>query len=252
MQMPVPLSPALFASQGNRKPGDLAAVELKFLVSPEVAEGLEQWATKRLTRDPHADPASGGYQVTSVYLDTPELDIYHRTPGYVGSKYRLRRYGLSPLAHAEHKAKQSGQVWKMREGITQPVKDWPHASLPSGLPPWFAQAVEAGRFRPVCAITYQRLAFLGDSPSGPTRLTLDRQAYGRSAADCRLAPALASKCESSHCVDLLRDAAIVELKHLGSLPRLFREVITGFGLVNLGPSKYRSTVEALGLSTTTN
>ena len=248
MKIPAPLSPALFASQGNRKPGELPATELKFLVSPEVAWELEKWAAKRLTRDPHADPESGGYQVTSVYLDTPELDIYHRSPGFVGSKYRLRRYGMSPLAHAEHKAKQSGQVWKRRGEITQPAGEWPEAPLPAGLPPWFSQAVEAGRFRPVCAITYQRLAFLGDSPGGPVRVTLDREAFGRMARDCRLNPVLPVNSAVTPSVDLLRGTCVVELKHLGALPWIFREVVTAFGLVNKGPSKYRATVESLGLS----
>jgi hypothetical protein len=102
MNMPHYLSPGLIASQGGRAPGDLPAVELKYQVSPEVAERLIAWAKARLAPDPHGDPVTGGYRVTTVYLDTPGLDIFRRSPGFGTSKYRLRRYGDSPLAHAEH------------------------------------------------------------------------------------------------------------------------------------------------------
>ena len=244
MNMPHYLSPGLIASQGGRAPGELPAVELKYLVSPEVAERLAEWAKARLVPDPYADPATGGYRVTTVYLDTPGLDIFRRNPGFGTSKYRLRRYGKSPLAHAEHKFKGEGQIWKQREGVQQPVEEWT-GDLPSGLPRWFLQAVERANLRPVCAVTYDRLAYLGDSPHGPVRITLDRDAFGRSATGCELEPVRGDPGRGE--VDLLGASAIVELKHLGPLPRMVREVVTGFGLVNRGPSKYRRTVAALGL-----
>ena len=238
-------SPALAASRGGKAPGEFPATELKFLVSLSQAERIEEWARKRLSGDPHADADTGGYRVTTVYLDTPALDIFRRNPGFGTSKYRLRRYGLSSMAHAEHKAKENGRVWKMRESVGAPVAQWPGSGYPTGLPGWFAQAVATAHLRPVCAISYARVALLGDSASGPVRMTIDREARARCATDCSLQPVT-----TDGSIGLLSHEVIVELKHLGSLPSLFKEMMSIFMLVSNGASKYRRAVTSLGLDAT--
>ena len=87
----VAVSPSLI-----RVPGGGAAYEIKFRLTSEEADWAEAWARQRLFPDPHGD--KGVYRTTSLYLDTPFLDIYHKTRGYRRGKYRLalRRGGIDP------------------------------------------------------------------------------------------------------------------------------------------------------------
>src|SRR5690349_17795006 len=82
-------SPGLAAADGLG-----AAFELKFQLTPDDAARVEAWAHQHLTPDRHGD--AGRYRITSVYCDTPALDVFHRSPGFRRSKFRLRRYDLSP------------------------------------------------------------------------------------------------------------------------------------------------------------
>ena len=86
------VSPSLATAAGGG-----SAYEVKFRLTAQEADAAETWARKRLTPDPHGD--NGVYRTTSLYLDTPFLDIYHKTPGYRRSKYRLRRYGSQEWVH---------------------------------------------------------------------------------------------------------------------------------------------------------
>ena len=52
------------------------------------------WARQHLAFDPHADASLGNaYRIHTLYLDTAELDVFHRTASYGRRKFRLRRYG---------------------------------------------------------------------------------------------------------------------------------------------------------------
>ena len=67
--------------------------ERKFVVTEAQAAGVVEWAVRHLAPDPHSAPGSGGvYRVASLYLDTANLDIYHRRGTYGRAKYRLGRY----------------------------------------------------------------------------------------------------------------------------------------------------------------
>lgn len=92
-----------------------AAFEVKFLLDEALAAAVEDWARRRLVIDPHGDPARGGaYRTTSLYCDTPELDVYRRTPGYKRRKFRLRRYGEANWVYFERKSKSGDRVSKRR------------------------------------------------------------------------------------------------------------------------------------------
>src|SRR5438477_9037431 len=86
---PSHLSPSL----RSREDGT-AAYEVKFLVSEAIAVTIERHAAAGLTLDPHADPKLGNaYHTTTLYCDTPALDVFHRTGAGKNRKYRVRRYG---------------------------------------------------------------------------------------------------------------------------------------------------------------
>ncbi len=216
--------------------GALPAFELKFAVPLETATGIRAWAQQNLQLDPHADPENG-YQITSIYYDTPAFEVFHRAPGYDVNKYRVRRYGAEPNVHLERKSKQNGRVWKCRDtmplsALSIPASDWPVG--------WFAQELSEHKLQPVCAVTYQRSAYLGQTSEGGVRMTLDRSAFGRIETRLMLDPVSVG-------VPLLADRFILEFKFLTVLPALFKEAIERFRLEQTGLSKYRRCVRAAGL-----
>ncbi len=215
------------------------AYEVKFLLTEPQAREVEAMLRGHLALDPHADPTLGtAYRVTSVYFDTPALDVYRRTPGHRVHKFRLRRYGSDPTAYLERKSKRRGQVSKHRTavplaelaGLADAPEGW------SGV--WFARHLAARGLRPVCRMTYERTAFVGAGPSGPIRLTFDRAARGVASSDPRVEPVAEG-------LDLLRGDVIAEFKFLAAMPPLFKEVIAALWLTPSGVSKYRRCVGAM-------
>src|SRR4051812_26013707 len=94
----------IFSSPSLAPDGTAPAYELKFLLHEAQAQLVEAWARRRLMLDPHGEPAlAGAYRTVSLYFDTPQLDVYQRTPSYKRRKFRVRRYGAAPLLFLERK-----------------------------------------------------------------------------------------------------------------------------------------------------
>ena len=100
-------------------------IELKFLIDPELADRLREWARDHLDIDPHTERSGANrdsYRISTLYLDTAELDLFHRC-GEVGiSKHRVRRYGEGSEIWLETKRKRKVVVKKRRVAI-RPA-DW--------------------------------------------------------------------------------------------------------------------------------
>jgi len=148
-QRPSWLSPSLSAMRDG---SGVAAYELKFGVSEPQAKELEAWAKGHLQLDPHAD-GENGYQITSIYFDTPTFDVFRKQPGYDVNKYRLRRYGLTPTVHLERKSKQDGRIWKCRESmdmseLARPRQEWPVN--------WFTQELDQLQLQPTGVSKFRR------------------------------------------------------------------------------------------------
>lgn len=232
-------SPSLGSPGGGGGP----AFELKFLLDEEGAQPVEAWARQRLALDPHGDPALGGaYRTTSLYFDTPELDVYHRSPSYKRRKFRVRRYGAAPWTFLERKSKRGDRVEKRRTQVsdeelvllTHPmsVVTWPGH--------WFHRRLLMRRLLPACHIIYQRTAWVGSSPEGPLRLTLDRRVHGILTSDWNLAPFEGG-------LPLLTGQVILEFKFRSALPALFKELVQDMRLSPRSVSKYRLCREAWGV-----
>jgi hypothetical protein len=211
---------------------------MKFAVSADVAQAVQAWALAQMNIDPHAGP-NGSYQITSVYYDTPDFSVFRRAPGYEIHKYRVRRYGTESIAHLERKSKQDGRVWKHRSTVPLAVLDQPMTEW--GVP-WFIRELTELNQRPVCVVTYQRMAFVSTSPTGPIRLTMDRFAIGSPVSQLILTPV-------SSGVPLLTDEVVVECKYLAMIPGLFKVLIETQQLTPTGLSKYRRCARAAGLVT---
>jgi hypothetical protein len=234
--VPPPLTLAGFESPSLGSPGAGAnpAFELKFLLDPARAQEVEARVRGRLALDPHGDPALGGaYRTTSLYFDTPELDVYLRSRSYKRRKFRLRRYGSASWAFLERKSKWGDRVEKRRTAV--PEGELPLLALPEPGTTWpghwFHRRLRMRRLFPACRIVYQRTAYMGSCPEGPLRLTLDRRLYGVLTADWDLAPV-------EEGLPLLAGQVILELKFRGALPAPFKEIVRDLRLNPTTVSKY--------------
>jgi hypothetical protein len=212
------------------------AKEVKFIVSAAVGERIRAWAREHLSADPHGAGAFGDeYVTTSLYFDSPALDVFHGRGSYKRAKYRVRRYGSTDQIFLERKLRSKALLAKRRTAIAlddlalvaEPVFDW------SGR--WFQRRLAARRLQPTCQVTYRRTAHVG--PTTAMRLTLDDQLRARPVTD------LDFEQDSG---DRIFDAqVIVELKYRGIVPALFKRLLEDFRLTPQPVSKYRLAVSAL-------
>lgn len=226
------LSPSLVSPSG--------ASEMKFVVDAPVADAIIAWARQYLAADPHAGSDEDGYCVNSLYLDTPNFDIYRRQPGFRRRKFRLRRYGSESILWLELKRKRNGLVRKRRISVTE--ADWSQQlAQPSDAEwegAWFRRRLDQRQLRPVCQVTYRRLAHVGTSATGPIRLTIDRDLFATPSDGWQVpSGSLAGE-------PLLRGRRIVELKFREVLPASFRGLIHDLRLALGSFSKYRESVAA--------
>ena len=238
------LPPAPFVSPGlYRGETETPAFEVKFLLTKAEALEVEVRLRGRLAPDPHADPALGGaYHVTSVYFDTPAFDIYRRSDGFRRRKYRVRRYGSAPTAFLERKAKKQQVLRKRRTPVTLDQLSLLTSDGPAEWDgAWFARQLGKRGLRPICRVSYERVALIGANPDGPMRVTFDRAALG--------APAIGHDPELvTNGPRLLSDEVIAEFKFLGAMPAVFKDVVEGLRLAPRAVSKYRRCVQTIGLA----
>lgn len=64
--------------------------ELKYLISETCADGVRDFLRSYLVSDEFNPPAGGGYQVNSVYLDSPDLELCNATMQGLKNRYKLR------------------------------------------------------------------------------------------------------------------------------------------------------------------
>lgn len=232
------LSPSIDRGDGAT---EATAYELKFLVPEETAARVRAFGAANLLPDPYAD-ADGGYLTTTLYLDTADWAILRRAEGVRGRKHRVRRYGAESVVHLERKTRRGDRVRKLRTAIpaadlallARPDSgtDWPGA--------WFHREIELRRVRPVCRLTYRRIAFYASGSEGPLRLTLDRRICGEREDAFRVDPVSGGR-------DVLDGRVVCELKFRDALPPLFKRLIGDLGLAPSGVSKYRRFMESTGL-----
>jgi len=224
------LSPALEVRE-NRA----FAREMKFAIPAELGSEIRGWARKWLSPDPHAGGKLGDtYRTSSIYFDTRSFDVLRKTASFGRSKYRIRRYGESKDVYLERKLKTADLVSKRRSMIdvaelgqlenAEPRRDW------VGF--WFHRRIEARRLRPVCQISYLRMARIGACSSGAIRLTLDQDLRAIPVNRTAFHPARDGARLSEGCL-------ILELKFRDAMPGLFQQLMESLGLEAKAVSKYR-------------
>lgn len=225
------LSPSLVGHVGEQA----VAYELKFLVPEALALTIQHWAMSRMQPDAFAHLSrEGSYQTTTLYLDTPERDVLHRTAKYRRRKFRVRRYGVEPLIYLERKTRRGDRVRKRRSDLALAqihcLNHAADASEWSGS--WFQRRIQLRGLRPASRVTYDRTAFVQRTDDGPIRMTFDRHIRGAVTDEWNLTPVEGSPC-------ILPDYAVCELKFRHALPQLFKEALQTFVMEPGGFSKYR-------------
>jgi hypothetical protein len=230
------MSPSQLAAHEKRE----FASEIKFLLDPATATAVRDWARARMVADPNAQGFAGDtYAITSLYFDTPNLDVFHRQGLHRHSKFRIRRYGDGSFFF-ERKLKIRGRLAKRRTPVTPAEVVQLAAGLRTDSPGlWFEQKLLARHLQPQCQIKYQRTARVLMSASGPIRLTLDDSVCGQ--------PAGTIGFDDSRSTVPVTDRVILELKFRRDLPVLFRELLSTFALNPVSFSKYRAALPLIGL-----
>jgi hypothetical protein len=218
-----------------------SASEIKFLIDPQVAPRVRDWARAHMHPDPHGTGTFGDeYNTTSLYFDTRRYDVLFRRASFGRAKYRVRRYGDADQVYLERKLRKPNVLIKRRTAA--PVAyldrlkdsdarfDWPGG--------WFHQRLVLRGLSPVCQVSYHRTARNVPVSDGVARLTLDSQ--------LRVAAVDEVEFTTESTVPFLERRLILELKYRRHLPAIFRQLVEEFALSPEAASKYRLGMHALG------
>jgi hypothetical protein len=248
------------------------ASEVKFLVDEAVGAKIRAWARAHMTPDPHGTGAFGDeYHTTSLYFDTDNWDVFHRRGSFGRSKYRVRRYGDASSVFLERKLRKPGILVKRRTVVGLNTLDRLVAPAPDAEWPgqWFRGRLLLRRMKPVCLVSYSRMARSAATADGPARLTLDHDVRVLRHAGLEAAAAkidaragtngtgagvessvpegglLLSASAADAGRPVLPGQIILELKYRHQLPALFKRLVEEFGLAPQRASKYRLGITAL-------
>ena len=226
--------------------------ELKFVVDAAVARRIRDWARERLEADPHGSgPWSDEYCVSSLYFDTDARDVFHRRRSFGRSKYRVRRYAQDATVFLERKLRNGTRLAKRRTSIevtALPLIAGRNAvtafretgsTLNGDATAWFRRRVALRQLRPVCQVSYTRVARTAHTPDGPVRLTLDDDLTAMASDVLIFQPHGGTS--------LLDGRCIVELKYRDQVPAIVKEIVEAFALRPERWSKYRAAAQVLGL-----
>lgn len=216
--------------------------EVKFVLEASAGREIAAWVREHLFADEHGTGSNGDeYRVTTLYLDTPSADVFHRRGSHGRSKYRVRRYQDERTVFLERKLRTARLLSKRRTQIA--LETLGHLAERSAddaaAARWFARRVDLRDLRPVCQVSYLRIARHARTSDGLARLTLD--------GGVTALPNPAWTFVDGSGTELLREHAILEIKYRSHVPAVFRQLVERFRLNPRQASKYRLAANALGV-----
>lgn len=223
--------------------------ECKYLVPTQWVPQLRAAFLPYVDPDPFAAlQPDRSYFIHSIYLDSPQLNLYHAALQGERNrmKLRLRFYqDLPKTVFAEIKQRKADIIEKQRVPLTAEMA----AQLAAGQLPTIAQSpqyteqddqvlLNFSRWsstlmaRPVSCVSYRREAWMGRRQDSQIRVTLDKQIHSEPRNQLLFKPARSDNSE------LFPGYWILELKYTDRFPEWFRELILRFGLYQRGAAKY--------------
>lgn len=233
--------------------------ERKYLLTDTMAVAVRNELLPYLDVDAHTPPESvRGYQVLSLYLDTPALDLYHQSRQGLKErmKLRIRYYDHDPegIAYVEIKQKSRGLTFKRRFSIHKsmiesmlrnPNCEHLQHALSNGARGTaleeFAQRRQSLGADPKLFVAYEREAYNSkDEPR--VRITFDRRITTNAAMRSAglNAPRFGSNIGGLN--------VLLEFKYAGTRPLWLRDTLKKFKLRRTSFSKFVKGLDILGIS----
>jgi len=223
--------------------------ECKYLVPVGRVPEVRAAFLPHVVPDPYSERSvDRSYWIHSLYLDSPELDLFHSA--LYGErnrmKLRLRFYQeTAKTVFAEIKQRKADVIFKQRAAVTPDIA----AQLVRGQLPPVSEASEAfgpdyatllnfSRWssslavRPASCVSYRREAWTGRETIGQVRVTLDKGVYSERREHLTFLHA------DRNGTELFPGYWILELKYTDRYPVWFRDLVLRFGLDRRGAAKY--------------
>lgn len=236
----------------TEEPSPDVRVELKYVIDEPQVQAIHQWARQRLGVDPHCSPELvDSYDVHTLYLDTPQLDVYHRSGTAGATKHRIRRYGNDGTLWLECKRKKQNVVRKNRIAVPE-CEVWNRIVVGTASAgqawcgDWFVERIARRQLEPALEVHYRRFARMARCEAGSVRLTIDSQLQTNQVNGWQGAPLLNRSLPTDR--RNLAPVHILELKFNNHMPHSFKELLTEFPLALSGFSKYRAAISTCGLN----
>jgi VTC domain len=238
-------------------PVEISRFERKFVVSERAAEAIRSFVTGYLPIDEHMTPDHPrGYQIYSLYLDTPSRKLYRQSCEGIKNRYklRIRFYDTKEEGPAflEIKQRITETVHKMRAIVSKRAAA---AMLRSG---WisptdllnqsaasiralaeFYQRREQLKAEGSVFVSYIREAFVSQAAES-ARVTFDREIAGHP-----YDPRMGLTVPDDEAM-VKASGVVLELKYNGRRPSWMHDLITSFALQRLSFPKYVYATDALG------
>lgn len=232
-------------------------VEMKCRLDASLSDEVRAWAREHLGLDENCNSETGdSYDINTLYLDTVDLDLFHRTGKIGAAKHRIRRYGNDQTLWLETKRKKKMIVRKSRSAVfesdlyprllatgqtleggpaTHPAAEG-NSSLDDWCGDWFMKRIVDRRLHPTIQIAYRRFARTSMINGENLRLTIDSQMRAGTTDGWRV------NSDSSESYCQIDGGEILELKFHNKMPHLFKELLRTFPIPATGFSKYRTAV----------
>jgi VTC domain len=210
------------------------AKEAKFLIDASLRPAIVEWARANLESDGHGSGVyADEYTTTSLYFETDTFDVYCRRESYGRAKFRIRRYGNSSIIFLERKFRTERLLAKRRTTIPVSELELLGRPKPDPLWPgyWFHRRILLRRLRPLIQMSYDRVARVGTSSTGPVRFTIDTKLRALPMPDRAFLFGVG--------LPLIEDKCIIEIKYRREVPAVFRRLAEQFGIAGHRVSKYR-------------
>lgn len=224
-------------------------LELKYIIPERVAVSIRDFLLPYLDMDPFGGSQPDlSYPVHSLYLDSPELALYHSTLNGDRNRYklRIRFYEGRPQApvYLEIKRRDDGSIYKERCAVNRDaVGDIISGRLPDRRDlvngnsageralANFCRNLNQIQAVPMAHVAYRREAWLSHG-SNRVRVTMDRQVQS-----CR-EPSIRLDAQLTHPVSVFGDEVVLELKFTGRFPSWMGDLVRVFSLKQCSAAKY--------------
>jgi hypothetical protein len=224
-------------------------LELKYIIPERVAVSIRDFLLPYLEMDSFgASQPDCSYPVHSLYLDSPELALYHSTLNGDRNRYklRIRFYEGRPQApvYLEIKRRDDGSIYKERCAVEREAV----AEIVAGRLPDrrdlvkgdataeralanFCRHLNQIQAEPMAHVAYRREAWLSEG-SNRVRVTMDRQVQS-----CR-EPSIRLDAQLTNPITVFGDEVVLELKFTGRFPSWMGDLVRVFNLKQCSAAKY--------------